>query len=267
MRPLCADCDADPMPPRTRTCVVTGATAGIGAAFARALAARGDDLVLVARDEQRLRAQADELAARHRGRVRVLAADLAADAGTTAVAEVLADHETRVDLLVNNAGFGLRTRFPDAPLADEERSLDVMVRAPLRLCHAALPGMVERGRGAVVNVASVAGFMPRGTYGAHKAWLISISRWLDVTYRGQGVHVMALCPGFVRTEFHQRMDADMRGVPRWMWLDADRLVRDALADLAKGVSVSVPSRRYQVLARLARIAPAGLAERAGRRGR
>ena len=223
--------------------------------------------MLVARDEQRLHAQADELAARHRGRVRVLAADLATDAGTAAVAEVLTDRETPVDLLVNNAGFGLRTRFPDALLADEERSLDVMVRAPLRLCHAALPGMVERGRGGVVNVASVAGFMPRGTYGAHKAWLISLSRWLDVTYRARGVHVMALCPGFVRTEFHQRMDADMRGVPGWMWLDADRLVRDALADFAKGVAVSVPSRRYQVLGRLARIAPAGLAERAGRRGR
>ena len=255
------------MPPLTRTSLVTGATAGIGRAFARALAVRGDDLVLVARDEGRLRELADQLAARHRVGVRVLAVDLATDAGAGAVADVLADRAAPVDLLVNNAGFGLRTRFPDAPLADEERSLDVMVRAPLRLCHAALPGMVERGGGAVVNVASVAGFMPRGTYGAHKAWLISLSRWLDVTNRGRGVQVMVLCPGFVRTEFHQRMDADMSGVPRWMWLDADRLVRDALADLARGVSVSVPSRRYQVLARLARVAPAGLAERAGRRGR
>jgi len=255
------------MPPRIRTSLVTGASAGIGRAFARALAARGDDLVLVARDEERLRALADELTARHRGVVRVLAADLATDAGTAAVADVLTDHAAPIDLLVNNAGFGLRTRFPDAPLADEERALDVMVRAPLRLCHAALPGMVERGRGAVVNVASVSGFLPRGTYGAHKAWLISFSRWLAATCRGRGVRVMALCPGFVRTEFHQRMGADLSGVPGWMWLDADRLVRDALRDLDRGVAVSLPSRRYQVLTRLARVAPARLTERAGRRGR
>ncbi len=259
--------DAVAMPPPVRTALVTGATAGIGLAFARALAARGYDLVLVARDGARLRAVADELAARHRVAARVLSADLSTDAGTNAVAEVLRDSDAPVDLLVNNAGFGLRTWFLDSSLVDEERSLDVLVRAPMRLCHAALPGMVERRRGAVINVASVAGFMPRGTYGASKAWLISFSRWLAVTLRGTGVQVMALCPGFVRTEFHQRMEADMSGVPGWMWLDADRLVRDALGDLARGAAVSVPSKRYRVLARLARIAPAGLAERAGRRGR
>ena len=253
------------MPPRTNTSLVTGATAGIGLAFARALAARGDDLVLVARDEVRMRRVAAELAGRYAADVRVVAADLATDEGTARVADVL--REDQVDLLVNNAGFGTRTWFLDTPLADEDRSLDVMVRAPMRLCHAALPGMLERGRGAVINVASVAGFVPRGTYGAHKAWLISFSRWLGVRCRGNGVRVMVLCPGFVRTEFHQRMDADMSRVPGWMWLDADRVVRDALTDLSRGVSVSVPSRRYQLLARLARIAPAGLAERAGRRGR
>ena len=254
-----------PVPPRTQTALVTGATAGIGLAFAHALAARGDNLVLVARDELRMRRVADDLAARYGGEVMVLAADLSTDEGAARVASLLGRGE--VDLLVNNAGFGTRTWFPDTPLADEERALDLMVRAPLRLCHAVLPVMLERGRGAVINVASVAGFMPRGTYGAHKAWLISFSRWLAVRCRGRGVRVMVLCPGFVRTEFHQRMGVDMGRVPGWMWLDADRLVSDALADLARGRAVSVPSRRYKFLTRLARLAPAGLAERVGRRGR
>lgn len=249
------------------TAVVTGATAGIGLAFARALARRGDDLVLVARDEPRLDRVAAKLTAEHGVGARVLATDLATDAGTGRVTAALTDPTAPVDLLVNNAGFGTRTDFLDAPIADEDSSLDVLVRAPMRLCHAALPGMRERRHGAIVNVSSVAGFLPRGTYGAHKAWLTGFSRWLDVTYGGDGVRVMALCPGLVRTEFHQRMGADLSGIPGWMWLDADRVVRDALADLARGVRVSVPSRRYQLMMRLARVAPVSLAARLGRRGR
>jgi len=244
---------------------VTGATAGLGLAFAHALAARGHDLVLVARDEARLHEVADEIAVAYGGAVSVLAADLSTDEGTARVAEVL--RGSAIDLLVNNAGFGTPHGFLDTPLADEDRSLDVLVRAPMRLCHAVLPGMLDRGRGAVVNVASVAGFLPRGTYGAHKAWLISFSRWLAVTHRRTGVQVMVLCPGFVRTEFHQRMGVDMTGLPGWMWLDADDVVGDALADLAAGVTVSVPSRRYQVLTRLARLTPAVVAERVSRSGR
>jgi short-subunit dehydrogenase len=242
---------------------VTGATSGIGLAFARALAARGDDLVIVARDEVRLRRVAGELA-RLGGDVRVVAADLATAAGTEQVAAVLRDDE--VDLLVNNAGFGSPRDFLQVPPAELDQSLDVLVRAPLQLCRAALPGMLARARGEVVNVASVAGFMPGGTYAAHKAWLISFSRWLAVRCRGSGVRVLVLCPGLVRTEFHPRIGADMSWVPGWMWLDVDRLVRDALADLSRGVTVSVPSRRYQLLSRLARVSPAGIAERvAGRR--
>ena len=243
---------------------MTGATSGIGLAFARALAARGDDVVLVARDEERLRRVSAELTREFGGGVQVMAADLATDDGTERVARVLRDGD--VDLLVNNAGFGTRRWFLEVSTADLDGSLDVMVRAPMRLCHAALPRMLSRGRGAVVNVASVAGFMPGGTYAAHKAWLISFSRWLAVRCRGDGVRVMALCPGLVHTEFHQRISADMSSVPGWLWLDADRVVRDALTDLSRGVVVSVPSRRYQVLVRLARLVPAGIVEKVtGRR--
>ena len=249
----------------TRTSLVTGATSGIGLAFARALAAQGDDLVIVARDEVRLRRVADELARDFGGGVRVVAADLATDDGTERVARVLRDHD--IDLLVNNAGFGTGRWFLDVPAADLDGSLDVMVRAPMRLCRAALPGMLSRGSGAVVNVASVAGFMPGGTYAAHKAWLISFSRWLAVRCRGAGVRVMALCPGLVHTEFHQRINADMSRVPGWMWLDADRVVRDALTGLARGVVVCVPSRRYQVLVRLARVVPVGVVEKVTARRR
>ncbi len=254
-------CDADAVP----TSLVTGATAGIGLAFARALAGRGDDLVLVARDEPRLSALAGELTDAYAVSVRALSADLASDDGVARVAAALTDTEAPVDLLVNNAGFGLAAAFVESPAADEVRALNVMVRAPMLLCHAALPGMLTRGRGTIVNVSSVAGFLPRGTYGAHKAWLTGFSGWLDLTHRAQGVRVLALCPGFVRTEFHRRMDVDMTGIPGWMWLDADRVVATALADLDRGVRVSIPSRRYQVLARLARVAPLRLTERAGRR--
>jgi short-subunit dehydrogenase len=251
------------VPPPTQTSLVTGATSGIGLAFSRALAARGDDLVLVARDRVRLDRVAEELRSAYGGEVRIMPADLATDDGTALVADVL--RLQAVDLLVNNAGHGTRTSFLDTPVAEEDGSLDLMVRAPMRLCHAALPGMLDRGRGAVLNVASVAAFVPRGTYGAHKAWLVSFTRWLAVRCHRRGVRAMVLCPGFVRTEFHQRMQVDMSSVPGWMWLDADRVVLDALADLSRGVIVSVPSRRYRLLTRLARLTPPAVAERVSRR--
>lgn len=247
--------------------MVTGASSGIGLAFARALAARGHDLVLVARDERRLDAVAEELRSRYGGNVEVMSADLTQDEPTAHVADRLADSTRPVALLVNNAGTGERLAFADNDLAAEEAALDLHVRAPMRLTHAALPGMRARGTGAIVNVSSVAGFLPRGTYGAHKAWVTSFTRWLDVTHRPDGVRAMALCPGFVRTEFHQRMQVDMSGVPGWMWLDADDTVSEALHDLANGRRVSVPSRRYRLMSRTARMLPTRLAAQVGQRGR
>ncbi|MFT4189349.1 MAG: SDR family NAD(P)-dependent oxidoreductase [Aeromicrobium sp.] len=247
--------------------LVTGATAGIGTSFVHALAARGADLVLVARDTARLESVAAELRERHGVEADVLPADLTVEADVARVAEAVASQDRPVDLLVNNAGASLAGWFGTTEIADEDRQLDLLVRAPMHLMDAALKAMGERGRGAVVNVTSVAAFTPRGAYSAHKAWLTNLSQWADWQYASQGVRVMALAPGFTRTEFHQRGEMDVSGVPGWMWLDADRLVAEALRDLERGKSLSIPSKRYKVLATLARHAPTALVARAAKRGR
>ena len=244
-----------------RTALVTGPTAGIGAAFARQLAQRGYDVVLVARDERRLRDLAADLERDHGVVTEVIVADLADRAALAEVERRVADPTRPVDLLVNNAGFGHKRPFLDNSVEDEQQMLDVLVTAVLRLSHAALGAMVERGSGSIVNVSSVAGFLSRGTYGAAKAYVTSMSRWADANYRGRGVRVMALCPGFTRTEFHARMGVGRGSAPRFLWLDPDRLVRDALADLDRGKSVSVPGKRYKVLTAVARHLPASLLAR------
>lgn len=233
--------------------MITGPTAGIGRAFATALAAEGYDLTLVSRDETRLRTVAAEVTERHGVDCIVLPADLTDLEQTRRVEQHLRKHP--VDLLVNNAGFGLRQPFADNDVEAEQGGLDVLVRAVLRLTHAALPPMLERGSGDIVNVSSVAGFLPRGTYGAAKAWVTSFSTWAHLRYARSGVRVLALCPGFVRTEFHARMDVDLSGLPSWLWLDADAVVREALRDLRAGKSVSIPSLRYRVVVAASRAAP------------
>jgi short-subunit dehydrogenase len=219
------------------------------------LAASGHDLVLVARNEERLDQLAADLRSAHGTTVEVLVADLADRTRLATVEERLADPARPVDLLVNNAGFGLRHGFLHNSVDDEQRQLDVLVTAVLRLTHAALGPMVQRRSGAVVNVSSVAGYLPRGTYSAAKAYVTALSTWADLTYRGQGVRVMALLPGFVRTEFHARMDVAPDSAPRWLWLDADRVAREALEDLARGRTVSIPSKRYKTIAAVARYTP------------
>ncbi|KRB74935.1 short-chain dehydrogenase [Nocardioides sp. Root190] len=238
------------------TALVTGATAGIGLEFARQLAARGEDLVLVARDSTRLEVVAGELRAAYPVEVEVLSADLTDLDQLARVEERLADRTRPVDLLVNNAGFGLKESFLVNPIEVEQAQQDVLVRAVLRLTHAALGPMTERGRGGVINVSSVAAFLPRGTYSAAKAWVNSFSAWAHGEYAAQGVTVMALCPGFVRTEFHQRLGVDRdSSAPRPLWLEADRLVRDALADFDRGKGMSIPSKRYKAIVVLTRLVP------------
>jgi len=240
--------------------LVTGASSGIGAAFARQLAARGTALVLVPRAAARLSAAAAELASRYGVEATALAADLSTEAGTAAVAERLGRSGDPVDLLINNAGLGLTTPFPESTPDDEEYLLRVNVHAVLRLTHAALPGMIARGRGAVINVSSVAGFtaLPGSTYPASKAWVINFSESVDQSVRRHGVRVVALCPGYTRTEFHQRARIDVSRTPNWWWLDADDVVRHGLRDLARGRPVSVPGWRYRALVAVVRHAPRGL---------
>ncbi|MCW5251540.1 MULTISPECIES: SDR family NAD(P)-dependent oxidoreductase [unclassified Streptomyces] len=240
------------------TALITGATAGIGAAFARRLAAEGHDLVLVARDVKRLREQATELHDRHGIEAEVLVADLSGDEGIEAVAARLGERRDPVDLLVNNAGFGNKGRFLDVPMADELRMLRVHCEAVLRLTAAAAEAMRERGRGDVVNVASVAAFVPRGTYGASKAWVVQFTQGAARDLAGSGVRLMALCPGFVRTEFHERAGMGTDSIPNWMWLDADKLVSAALADLARGKSLSIPDPRYKALMGATKLVPRGM---------
>jgi uncharacterized protein len=255
------------MPTARRTALVTGPTAGLGASFARRLAARGYDLVLVARDARRLERLAEELRSAHGVEVEVLVADLADRDQLGRVERRVADPDRPVHLLVNNAGFGHKRPFLENSVEDEQAMLDVLVKAVLRLTHAALGAMVARGEGQVVNVSSVAGYLPRGSYSAAKAYVTSLSRWADATYRTRGVQVMALLPGFTRTEFHARMDVSRRSAPAWMWLDADRVVDEALADLDAGKRLSIPGRRYKVLAALSRVVPVGVLSRFQRLGR
>lgn len=251
------------------TALITGSTAGLGAAFARRLARDGHDLVLVARDAERLAEQATELHDRHGIEAEVLSADLATDEGIEAVATRLGDRRNPVDLLVNNAGFGNKGRYLDVPLADELRMIKVHVEAVLRLTSAATGTMRERGRGGVVNVASVAAFVPRGTYGASKAWVVQFTQGVARDLAGSGVRLMALCPGFVRTEFHQRAGMGTDNIPGWMWLDADAVVTAALSDLARGRSLSIPDPRYKALMGLAKLTPrsllGGISSKAGRK--
>ncbi|WP_329256021.1 SDR family oxidoreductase [Streptomyces sp. NBC_01478] len=251
------------------TALITGSTAGIGAAFARRLAADGHNLVLVARNTERLGEQATELHDRHGIEAEVLTADLATDEGIEAVAARLADRKNPVDLLVNNAGFGNKGRYLDVPMADELKMLKVHCEAVLRLTSAATEAMRERGRGGVVNVASVAAFVPRGTYGASKAWVVQFTQGAAKDLAGTGVRLMALAPGFVRTEFHQRAGMGTDNIPNWMWLDADKLVAAALADLARGKSLSIPDPRYKALMGLVKVTPqavlGGITSKTGRK--
>ena len=231
-----------------RRALITGATAGIGESFARQLSAEGWDLILVARDATRLDATAAELTGRYGNRVEVMPADLSTDDGCGRVERRLATGDP-VHLLVNNAGLSLSRPFLRSTVADETQLLRLNVHAVLRLTLAALGPMTERGDGAVINVSSVAGFgpvMPGSTYPASKAWVTSFSESIGQSTRASGVHVMALCPGYTRTGYHERTGIDMSAMPRWIWLRADDVVAEALRDLRKGKTVSVPDWKYKL---------------------
>jgi uncharacterized protein len=241
------------------TALITGPTAGIGRAFADKLAREGYDLVLVARDEARLKEVATEITQQYGVACEVLAADLTE-------ADQLARVEERfrtgpIEVLVNNAGFGQKKPFWANTIEQEEKQLDLLVRVVLRLTHAAVQPMIERGSGAVVNVSSVAGFLQRNSYSAHKSWVTNFSAGLAIELHAQGVAVMALCPGFVHTEFHARMGMDKSLIPSFMWLDATELVDAAWIDLMRGKAISIPSWRYKLIVAAARYVPRTLIAR------
>lgn len=238
--------------------LVTGATTGLGLEFATQLAADGYDLVLVARSADRLVERARQLGERYSVDVEVLAADLTEPAQLAVVEARMAAAERPVSVLVNNAGYGLLRPFEENTVSQEDHHVALHVRVPLRLTHAALQQMLPRRTGLILNVASVAGYTPRGTYGASKAWVLSFSRWANWYYRRRGVTVSAVAPGFVHTEFHQRMGARKEQIPRFLWLDAPRVVRTALRDARRGKAISVPSVRYKVIVALTKVLPTSL---------
>ena len=250
------------------TALITGASAGLGEEFARQLAARGADLVLVARSAGPLDVLAVGLRDAHGISVEVIVADLVAEEGVARVVARIADHRHPIDLLINNAGFGLPLHFADNDIDDEVRHLRIHVEAPMRLMHAALGAMRGRG-GRIINVASVAGFISRSTYSACKQWLIGFSRWANAEYAADGVSVTAVCPGFTHTTFHERMGLEpgREGIPAIGWLNAPDVVRESLRDAARGKAVSVPSLRYKLVVALTRVLPPSLTARAARRGR
>ncbi|HEV7147649.1 MAG TPA: SDR family oxidoreductase [Pedococcus sp.] len=246
------------------TALVTGATAGIGLSFAHQLAERGHDVVLVARDRARLENVSDELRAKYGVSTEILVADLSDRADTGKVAERVADQARPVDLLVNNAGYSLKKRFLDNDIAEEETVFDVLCRAVLVLSHAGANAMRQRGHGAIVNVSSVASYITAGPYSAEKSFVTVFTEGLSSELAGSGVTATALCPGFTRTEFHDRAGLNMSRLPGFVWLNADRLVRDCLADVAKGKVVSVPGAQYKLAVAALRVLPRSLVRKRAR---
>lgn len=231
--------------------LVTGASSGIGDAIARALAAQGVHLVVVARSVDRLDALAKELAVAHGVDVEVLAADLAVAEQLAAVEARVSASQDPIDLLVNNAGFGTSGAFVDLDLAEEQREVLVNNLALLRLTHAALKPMTAAGRGAVINVGSIAGFQPtprNATYGATKAFVVSFSEALHEETRKRGVVVSALCPGFTRTEFQSNADYNTSAIPGFMWGTAEDVAKAGLDAAAKGDALCIPGGINKVAA-------------------
>ncbi|VXB81946.1 SDR family oxidoreductase [Citricoccus sp. K5] len=247
-----------------QTILITGATAGLGAEFARQLAGQGHHLVITSRNPLQLVAKAQGLEAQYGISVETLTTDLSTAEGVDVVAARLRQREQPITMLVNNAGSGLATEFHESESEDELAMLKLLVEAPMLLSHAAIQAFLARGGGRIINVSSVAGFIPEGSYGAAKAWSISFSRWANTRYKPDGVTITALCPGPVRTEFHTRAGIDTSKKPKWAWMDAEDVVREGLTAAAEGRSVCIPSRRYRSLMAAARFSPDAVVERFSR---
>jgi short-subunit dehydrogenase len=239
--------------------LVTGATVGIGESFTRLLASKGYNIALVARDEVRLHERAGELREKYGIQTFVLPADLATKSGVKSVEKYIQSYE--IEVLINNAGFAINKAFTASDLGDEQDLLNVLVRTPMRLMHVILPGMKERKSGTIINVSSVAGFIAGGTYSAAKSYLTVLSESINADLKGSGVKVSALCPGFTRTEFHKRARMKMKGLPSFLWLNADKLVAKAWKDAQANKPVSIPGWQYKLLIAIISITPRGLIRR------
>lgn len=239
--------------------LVTGATVGIGESFTRLLASKGYNIVLVARDEVRLHERAASLREKYGVQTFVLPADLATKSGVKSVEKYIKTYE--IDVLINNAGFGINKAFTLSNMSDEQDLLNVLVRTPMRLMHVILPGMKERKSGTIINVSSVASFIAGGTYSAAKSYLTVLSESLNAELKDSGVKVSALCPGFTRTEFHKRGRMKMNGLPPFMWLKPDKLVAKAWKDAQENKPISIPGWQYKLLVAIVLITPRSVIRR------
>jgi short-subunit dehydrogenase len=243
--------------------LVTGATSGIGESFTRLLAKNNYNIVLVARDLPRLQERAEQLQAKFKVQTHIIQADLAIDSGCGVVEQYIANNQ--IDVLINNAGFGINKAFTLSQLEAEQQLLDVLVRTPMRLMHVALPLMKEQNKGVVMNVSSVASYIAGGTYSASKSYLTVLSESLHTELAGTNVKISALCPGFTRTEFHQRGRMSMKGLPSFLWLDSDELVAKAWSDALKGEALSIPGWQYQLLVFVIKRLPRSIVRKVGMR--
>ena len=242
--------------------LVTGATAGIGESFTRVLAREGLNIILVARDLERMKERAAYLESQFKVQTSIIQADLATDTGCAKVEKYI--NENAIEVLINNAGFGINKKFSVSALDSEQQLLDVLVRTPMRLMHTVIPQMKERNSGSIINVSSVAGWIAGGTYSASKSYLTVLSESLHTELSGTGIKISALCPGFTHTEFHERGRMKMNGLPEFMWLNADHVVSQAWKDNQNGKVISVPCWQYIILSAIARFGPRPLVRKIGK---
>ncbi|WP_346924185.1 SDR family oxidoreductase [Rothia sp. (in: high G+C Gram-positive bacteria)] len=235
--------------------LITGASAGIGAEFARQYAAAGYHLVLTARRVDPLQDLAEHLRAECGVNVEVLTADLLNPDDLERLVARLQQDEAPVEILVNNAGFGLGSSFDAATAQQHLAQVDVLAKVPLLLMHTAITTMLPRGRGRIINVASVAAFTPGGTYSAVKRFLVSISESANLQYAPRGITVTAVCPGLTRSEFHDAMGQVAPSLPGFLWLTPQRVVADATAASHRGKALCVPSVPYKVAVGLTKVLP------------
>ena len=245
------------------TALVTGATAGSGEAFTRLLASKGYNLVLVARDKKRLQERANSLSKKYSVEVEVLPADLSVPAQLARVEKRLSNPKKPIEVLINNAGFGIKDSFLASNLADEIQLMDVLAKAPMQLMHAVLPQMLSRDSGTIINVSSVASFIAGGTYSAAKSYLTVHTESLHTELSKTKINISALCPGFTHTEFHQRGNMKMSGLPNFMWLEADRVVADSWRAALAGRAICIPGWQYKTLSTIARFGPRPLVRKLG----
>jgi len=241
--------------------LVTGATAGIGESFTRLLASQGFNIVLVARDHARLVERAEFLRKSYKIETAVIQADLSLDSGCAIVEQYLQQNE--IEVLVNNAGFGIKYAFTTSSIVAEEELLNVLVRAPMRCMHVVLPKMKERNSGTIINVSSVASWIAGGTYSASKSYLTVLSESIHTELSKTNIKVMALCPGFTHTEFHERGKMKMSALPEFMWLTSDAVVKKAWIDSQSGKAICVPGWQYLLLSTFARFFPRPIVRKLG----